>query len=412
VSRLAQAPDPPAPPSNRRPASVRPSSKRSEQQEREEKIARLEAALRDARDEATKRETETTSLRLGVKEALDEGSLVAVRKAVGQEVPSPAKEPTHFDSWWLGPLLLTVLTPLVAITAMSAKDRTNGDLTALFDIRDVADYFQLAIVLAVLVFFVRSTEPALPRERWVNLRNCRRSVGELAGYWKAMWSGWTILYLFYSVEHLLQTHPRWVWQLPYWTAANTFITNLTIVAIYGLRLELSYPTEEDQPVTHRARTWKLLAGCVALAVIEVLVCHATAHMATPWPSLCFGVLSGTLGAMSLALLAGELRSSFLDVRAFETTLLYFYAATQPLYPILRCIGGYEDKGILLLFQFILKAISLALKLVLFRVMYRHMESGRLAFYLEKKIVARRDVGVEWEIFRCEHLKPDGATDPE
>ena len=101
-----------------------------------------------------------------------------------------------------------------------------------------------------------------------------------------------------------------------------------------------------------------------------------------------GLFTGLWTAVFMSLLIGRFGSRHLDVHPIELCLLYAYACTQPLFPLLRVFRSSHspsDPNWVLLTQGELWFLVFAgaFKLGMFFVVSRQIGSGRLAFYMRE-----------------------------
>src|SRR5262249_29370227 len=96
--------------------------------------ARAGSGVRRAEAAPSTRGRELDVLRDGVKHALAKGSLVEVRKVVGEDIPEPTKARAHLDAWWWTALVVIIIVVIVCIVGVATVE--GNDHKALFAVRN------------------------------------------------------------------------------------------------------------------------------------------------------------------------------------------------------------------------------------------------------------------------------------
>jgi hypothetical protein len=288
-----------------------------------------------------------------------------------------AKKETRraYDNLWRL-LALPLIAVVVGVVTAYVPCFHNG-VDRIHVLRNTGDHIQLATVLLFFTFLLR-TKPATETS----------SINEFLRYWKIAWFGWLGVYAVYSGYDLLA--PTADALLPGWDVATTLFVNLTNVAMLGLYLEMSRPTADGERGAHRRLIHWVLGACVWFTALEVCLIRLNPDSSL-WVNtvdFIFGVLAGLFGALSLILLAMEIKRAFAEIRFFEFVFLLVYGAIQVLFVIAR--KGWLPDTLPLAAQFVLKALALLLKLALFFLVDWQITSDRLVLHLGKRSAAHVD----------------------
>jgi hypothetical protein len=123
----------------------------------------------------------------------------------------------------------------------------------------------------------------------------------------------------------------------------------------------------------------------------------------------FTIVSGILCAIALAMVIGRLERTYFKVPLAALGALYFYAAIQPLFPLLRTVDAVGSFGApLITMQCILKASSMALKYLLYRRVSELLRAGRMCFFLEEIRKLHDTAEERWAAFEEQYLRPVAA----
>lgn len=155
-----------------------------------------------------------------------------------------------------------------------------------------------------------------------------------------------------------------------------------------------------------------LLGIVVLFQIADIAVH------TPGARFLFQLLSGMAVGICMALMVGCLESEYLNTPRICTACLYGYSVLQLAYigfnspdvttlmkdippatiPVLKAVAQLTEPQRML--QLISTALSLPLKLLFIGICYWHIQSGRLAFYMEEARALINDEASEhWKMFK-------------
>lgn len=232
--------------------------------------------------------------------------------------------------------------------------------------------------------------------------NANEAAHQFWRSWRMVWAGWLLLYLglviqsAYNVEDVITR------------AATHTLNNISSVAlilcyavlaritVYGEKQgEARKSTQENKHRIKLQRTEEFLAILwLGVALTEMLVVaapsdHEHRRVWLGW----FGLFSGCIGAVSMALLIGRLDSNLLGVPVLLIAALFLYSSIQPTFDEFVVVGKGEkglvvNKGIDLeqlreYIRTVLLLFALIGKAVFFIVMEWLDSSGRLLFYMVK-----------------------------
>lgn len=243
--------------------------------------------------------------------------------------------------------------------------------------------------------------------------------------WRMVWAIWLLLYIglviqsAYNAEALITR------------AATHALNNLSSVALilcYAVLARVTVNSKEGgtaQEATRKnnyrpklQKTEELLAILwLALALIEIMVVEIprSLELRSVWLSW-FGLFSGCIGAVSMALLIGRLDSMLLGVPILLIAALFLYSSIQPGFDEFVVMGKGNQSvsaGIEQLREFIrtvLLLYALIGKVLFFIVIEWLDSSGRLLFYMVKArqrftvIPSERDTYVETKLIKRDNIE--------
>ncbi|HEX8136629.1 MAG TPA: winged helix-turn-helix domain-containing protein [Pyrinomonadaceae bacterium] len=270
--------------------------------------------------------------------------------------------------------------------------------------RNVKDFPAHPEADAALMRVSDYTDPEKWREAKVGAKS---SLKQYSRYWKWLLGAWTMLYLLLTLTMIYTPpsgplssevesnplHPLWVLSI-----ASTIFNNCNSLAIALCFVVLNLPTvlrgaEENTGlagVTKRIIKWGLVA-IVMFALLESLLIFFPPPQWFNWMTRSklvwsLDLISGLVGAITLALFVGRIQSKFLGPSTWLPLALYFYVAIQSLYMV---ILEKEKSGVLMI------EAALILKCLLYLYVSWLFKSGRLLFYLVRVKTVYERVNIEW-----------------
>ncbi|MEP7122238.1 MAG: hypothetical protein ABJE95_15060 [Byssovorax sp.] len=312
-----------------------------------------------------------------------------------------APAPTSYARDWGYSALITAaaITTILAIFASGSSSELVWRQARLGI--DGAHVAVLSVIFLCVWFFDQPPRLTWPGNEGTWSREC---VDQFVDYWKRLWITWIILYGSYVVVGLDQDLEQQLGVGKF--VFNNALQNLQSTTLLILFWTMIRPTLHVERNAYGLRKHHIPAWitCGVFALAEWIVLRrypSDLAAAEIWPAL----LTGVAAATCMGMLIGRLESRFLDVHPIELFLLYLYAGLQPLYRILRLpnIQSLVTPDRVYLIEFVIKSLALALKLGLFFVVRRQLQSGRLAFYMWKVRVMHETVPLEWAAFEQEKL---------
>jgi hypothetical protein len=163
---------------------------------------------------------------------------------------------------------------------------------------------------------------------------------------------------------------------------KNFINNaISVLFLAAFFIMMRLPTPRDQ-LRSPGPLPLLIPILLALTVAEVITLPmAEAGLRHEWPSW----ISGTLGALALALFLSKLTSSYIRPPMWVIVALFVYASIQPAWPV------FDDMWSV---RIVLTSVGLLLKVLLFFLVSYLFEQGILVYYFSRIRLrgAPREVG--------------------
>lgn len=212
-------------------------------------------------------------------------------------------------------------------------------------------------------------------------------VRQFVGVWRRVWAFWLVLFLALAALELLRSVPSPFsvvgpsWAKSIASVVLNALSNLSTAAILMCYVIASRQTviETEEGPKATELHWDRVVVFVILFGAFDLLCHADALQGwqfLPWPDATkIPVwIAGLLSGLAIALLVGRLDSKLLNLSIWVMAPLYGYAVIQPGWP------AFDESPAL---RTILLSLALALKCLLWLVIYWMFTSGVFLYYLER-----------------------------
>lgn len=215
-------------------------------------------------------------------------------------------------------------------------------------------------------------------------------------YWQGILFTWVIFYGVLTFLLLPETEKN-IPVFKIFSIASDLFNNLNTLLVILCYDVLNKPTEIKQgnPSIGDSRLIIGLAFVFVFLVLEILSVSPQPDAETKYVLTEWGLLSGVIGGIAVALLIGRLQSAFLGPPRWLIIPLYSYIALQPLY---AHFGGHSAEEIRIAVALINAA--LILKCLLYLYMALLLKSGRLLFYLVLVRRTHQKIGQEWQNFQA------------
>lgn len=188
-------------------------------------------------------------------------------------------------------------------------------------------------------------------------------------YWRKFWGSLLFLYVFFLIAGIVENHgPKEIFNSPYYiilsSALEVFLNNFGGVCLFMCFLLLQQPinmVEQKMRISEQRNQLHEHFFPLIMLILLVSILHLGAMFYFPnwqdgtqedilaqanyWNKL-FKTLSGIINCIAIALFIGRLDSKFIHIRSWLITILYIYAAVQPLYAffgddeLIKCIVLY------------------------------------------------------------------------
>lgn len=220
-------------------------------------------------------------------------------------------------------------------------------------------------------------------------------------YWRGMLFTWVIFYGVLTYLLLPDTKNS-VHALKSLSIASDLLNNLNTLLVILCYDVLNRPTEirKGRASIGDSRLFIGLGFVFIFLVLELLSVRPdlseqdlerTRYVLRVW-----GLFSGVIGGIAVALLIGRLQSAFLGPPRWLIILLYFYIAIQPLY---IHFAGRDTLGDISIAVALINA-ALILKCLLYLYIAFLLKSGRLLFYLVLVRRTHQKIRQEWQNFQA------------
>jgi hypothetical protein len=237
-------------------------------------------------------------------------------------------------------------------------------------------------LLAIIGLVLLLPEPLVDRTN-----NPRASVvaDQFSHWWRMLWLFWLFEYIVLFAREILSALPspeRSPWATATWSTCLNLANNLPTVALilcYYITTTRTIRNDGGRFASLRLPWHKIVSVVALLAVLELLV-RLTPLLEPLVPAFpaetasVFDWISGISAGLATALLAGRLDSRFIRLSPIIVTLMYLYAVLQAAWPT---FGDNPDTRIVIV------NVALALKILLFAIVYWLFRSGVLLFYLHR-----------------------------
>jgi DNA-binding winged helix-turn-helix (wHTH) protein len=219
-------------------------------------------------------------------------------------------------------------------------------------------------------------------------------------YWRGILFTWVIFYgvLTFLLIPGIEEDVRALKTL---SIASDLFNNLNTLLVILCYDVLNRPTEirKGRASIGDSRFFIGLGFVIAFLVLEILSVRPHIHeeiTETKYVLTEWGLFSGVIGGIAVALLIGRLQSAFLGPPRWLIILLYFYIAIQPLYVHFAQRNSAEEIRIAVA----LINAALILKCLLYLYIAFLLKSGRLLFYLVLVRRTHQKIGREWQNFQA------------
>jgi hypothetical protein len=338
----------------------------------------------------------------------------------GTSAPPPSTNPAEgsrfAQAWMISTLIVLVVGSLVGVGLWLHPAEYHDRWRIARRFVDFAQWVAVVIACSRLLYeWVRT--PAVC-DKW-----SKRLMRRFSSAWAGLWLGWVAIYSMHLVREIYEDGPgkrTGVVLDPEWRLGANVVANClhnTQSAMLFVIFAIMYFDVKTKPAYWRK--WALLAlgTCALFAVLHAIVLMVS-YEAVPLNSGGFTVdpisktvdfimalWTGIVAAACMGMFVGRLGSAFLDVHIVEFVILYCYAGTQPLFPVLRAY--YVERALgheATILDLCLKLLALGLKIGLYFIIHKRITKGGIALYMRRQQALCRATPEDWERLERDTLK--------
>jgi hypothetical protein len=353
------------------------------------------------------------TLYLQVAPTIADGRLLAFMKRAGEDYENLAARFTSFMNSVRPPRFVTSFPSKFRPFVFSYLALVAGAAAIFFKFR-LASWAQVtvdvaqALLAALAIAHASSTRKTL----LAGSDEADRDVLEFTECWSRLWRIWLFLY---AASAIADAAPlmgykltEYKWFPPLWNLVTNALDNMQ--SLWTLLLFLSMTARQFEPradaADSRARWSARLHVGKTLGTIAIFVVALLEFTFAVLPQYLLddpsfktrasvaGVLlataSGLFAGVTLSLFAGRLSSPNLQLRSWLIVTLYLYAATQPLFSLVRMVQTYVvgDDLVLQIIKtnglFFLKLSAALFKLALYYSATKTLAGGQLSFFMDSR----------------------------
>jgi Effector-associated domain 5 len=346
---------------------------------------------------------------------------------------------SRFRAWWMAVLggLCLIVVAVVIMTIRQSQSNDDGTVIA----GTVVDGLQAVVALIALIVLITEWEP-LPDDldEW-----SKKLMRGFLFAWSGLWISWVVLYVAHLVRELLE-HGRasenyrtkcppgaacsvsfgdYDWLSARWrfwaNVATNLLHNWQSTMFFVLFAVMYFDVQK------RPEPWKkhgvLVLVVVALFTVGHMVFLMERSIQTkgalendPYATVVdfvMALLTGLGAVMCMGMFVGRLESALLGIHFLELALLYGYAGSQLLFPLVRAYYlKHNHVHAATVIDMGLKLAACVLKVALFFIVRQRINSGRLAKYMRRQQVLCQLTSTEWQRLETdwqERLRAPGSA---